>query len=167
MQTTRSASSDRVETIVVNTGPLIALARIGALTMIGELPYDFLCPAEVRAELDVGVALGHPGVEPPWLYVCPALRLSPLACFALDSGEAAVIQLALDRGIARVCIDEWKGRKAALAVGLKVFGVLGLLGRAKAIGLTRAVRPWIEKALQEGIRYHPALVQKVLEEAGE
>lgn len=155
------------EPIVINTGPLIALARIDALELVGRLPYEFLCPAEVRSELDAGVPLGYPDIDPPWLRVCPASRISPLALSALDSGEAAVIHLALDQGIQKVCIDEWKGRKAALAVGLSVFGVLGLLGRTKALGLTPAVRPWIERALQEGIRYHPGLIQKVLEAAGE
>ncbi len=156
-----------VEPVAINTGPLIALARIDALEVVGQLPYEFLCPIEVRAELDVGVPLGHPLVNPPWLHVCPASQLSPLVLSSLDSGEAAVIQLAIDRGFQRVCIDEWRGRKAALAVGLHVFGVLGLVGRAKALGLTPTLRPWIERALREGIRYHPHLIQKVLQAAGE
>jgi predicted nucleic acid-binding protein len=48
----------------------------------------------------------------------------------LGAGEAAVIQLALEQGIAVVAIDERKGRRAALSVGLRVTGSLGLLGRA-------------------------------------
>lgn len=85
----------------------------------------------------------------------------------LDAGEAAVIQLALERRVARVCIDEQKGRRAAQAVGLAVTGTLGLLGRAKQLGLISALRPWVEKAIQEGIRYDPELVRRVLEAAGE
>lgn len=155
------------ERVVINTGPLIALYRIGASEIVGRLPYEFICPEEVRAELDAGALLGYSPVEPPWLTVCAVAHLSPLVLSSIDSGEAAVIQLALDQGIARVCIDDWKGRKAALSVGLKVFGVLGLLGRAKALGLIPAVRPWVERAVQEGIRYHPKLVHRVLEAIGE
>lgn len=155
------------ERIVINTGPLIALERIDALPIVEQLPYEFLCPAEVRAELDAGVFLGHRAVNPPWLRVFPYREVSPLVLSTLDSGGAAVIQLALDLRIARVCIDEWKGRKAALSVGLQVVGVLGLLGRAKALGFIPALRPWVEKALQEGIRYHSGLVQEVLAAAGE
>ncbi|HEX7181152.1 MAG TPA: DUF3368 domain-containing protein [Thermoanaerobaculia bacterium] len=82
---------------------------------------------------------------------------------ALDEGEAAVIQLALELQVPTVVIDEWKGRRAALAAGLEVTGTLGLLGRAKLLGLIPALKPLIEKASQEGIRYHPDLVRAVLD----
>jgi predicted nucleic acid-binding protein len=85
----------------------------------------------------------------------------------LDSGEAAVIQLALELEVPWVAIDEWKGRRAALAVGLQVTGTLGLLGRAKVLGLIPSLKPLVERATAEGIRYHPELVQAVLKAAGE
>jgi len=104
--------------IVINTGPIIAFARIDALDPIGKLPYEFVCPEEVRAELDEGASVGHPRIAPAWLKVQPLKGpLSPIILSSLDSGEAAVIQLALEQGIERVCIDEWKGRRAALAAG--------------------------------------------------
>jgi predicted nucleic acid-binding protein len=86
---------------------------------------------------------------------------------ALDEGEAAVILLALEQRIPLVYIDEWKGRRMALATGLKVTGALGLLGKAKIQGIIPAVSPFIERALRHGIRYHPALVRQVLEALGE
>ena len=156
------------EHIVINTGPLITLARIEALDVAGQLPLAFICPEEVRWELDEGEAAGHPRVAPQWLTVCPLSGpISPVVLSVLDRGEAAVIQLALERSIPLVCIDEWKGRRAALAAGLKVAGVLGLLGKAKLLGLIPAVRPLVEKALQSGIRYDVALVERVLESVGE
>jgi uncharacterized protein len=156
------------ERIVINTGPLIALARIEILDVIGRLPIEFLCPQEVRDELDRGVEAGLQPVSPEWLRVIP-LRVppSPLALSALDLGEAAVIQLALEAGISRVCIDEWKGRRAALSTGLQVTGALGLLGRAKLLGLIPSLRPLVERAVDAGIRYHPALVRQVLQVVGE
>ncbi len=151
------------ERIVINTGPLIALARIEILDVIGRLPIEFCCPQEVRDELDQGVETGLQPVNPVWLRVVPLRApLSPLALSSLDLGEAAVIQLALESGVSRVCIDEWKGRRAALATGLQVTGALGLLGRAKLLGLIPSLRPLIERAVDEGIRYHPDLVRQVL-----
>jgi hypothetical protein len=47
------------ERIVINTGPLIALARMDALDVPGQLPYEFICPNEVRAELDEGASFGY------------------------------------------------------------------------------------------------------------
>ena len=40
----------------------------------------------------------------------------------------------LEQAIRDVCIDEWRGRRAAAAIGLQVTGSLGLLGRAKSLG---------------------------------
>jgi predicted nucleic acid-binding protein len=117
------------ERIVINTGPLITLACIEALDVPGQLACEFICPEEARAELEAGVVAGHPIVNSSWLQVCPLQ--GPLSCMllsALDAGEAAVILLALEQRIPLVCIDGWKGRRMALATGLKVTGALGLLG---------------------------------------
>jgi len=126
------------ERIVINTGPLIVLARIGALDVIGQLPYQFICPDAVRAELDRGETAGYARIAPSWLQVIPlATAPSPIILAALDLGEAAVIHLALEQEVRIVCIDEWKGRRAALASGFKVTGVLGLLARAKGLVLLK------------------------------
>lgn len=43
-------SRARAERIVINTGPLIALARMDALHVPGQLPYQFICPSLDTAE---------------------------------------------------------------------------------------------------------------------
>ena len=156
------------ERLVVNTGPLIALAKGDALDVIGQLPFDFVCPQAVRDELDQGARLGHPDVHATWLTVVPLGRpLDRVAAAVLDIGEAAVIQLALDEGISRVCIDERRGRQIARAVGLEVVGSLGLLLRAKLEGLVVTLRPYIDRMQSEGIWYDAELVRRVLAAAGE
>ena len=44
---------------------------------------------------------------------------------------------------------------------------LGLLGRAKRLGLIAAIRPWIDKLTACGIHYHPDLVRRFLQGIGE
>lgn len=156
------------ERIVVNTGPLIALARADALDIIGQLAFEFMCPPAVRRELDEGADLGHPAVTASWLAVTPLARpLDPVATTILDAGEAAVIQLALDEGIGRVCIDERRGRQLGRAVGLDVIGSLGLLLRAKTAGLLDELRPYLERLQAAGIWYDEDLLERVLAAAGE
>ncbi len=150
------------ERLVVNTGPLIALHRAEALDVIGQLPVEFLSPHEVRDELVEGVRHGHPPVSPSWVrFVALAKPLDLVARANLGAGEAAVIELALQDGVARVVIDERRGRRAALAVGLRVTGTLGLLGRAKELGIVPAVRPFVE-ALRAGGWYQPAIIEQFL-----
>jgi hypothetical protein len=153
--------------IVIDTGPLIALTRMKALDIPAQLDLVFLAPTEVRQELEAGAVAGHPAVRPAWV-AFQALRtpLNPLVTAVLDPGEAAVIQLALDEGIPQV-IDELKGRRMALSVGLKVTGAMGLLGRAKRAGIIPAARPFLDRAALAGIRYHPDLIGRFLQALGE
>ena len=52
------------ECIIINTGPLIAFARMDALELPGRLPFSFICPCEVREELDEGIITAlHPFVQ--------------------------------------------------------------------------------------------------------
>jgi len=121
-----------IEKIVTNTSPLLSLSKMRVSEVIGKLPFEFICPAEVKAEILAGASQGYDVEIPAWLKtVSLKNQPSPLAVAALDKGEAAVIQLALENNIALVCIDELKGRRAALAVGLKVVGSLGLIGKQR------------------------------------
>lgn len=156
------------ETLVINTGPLVALGRVDAFDVIGQLPIEVFAPSQVADEIAAGLRLGHPVSVPPWVKVVPLkATLGAMSVSALDVGEAAVIQLAIERGVTRVCIDEWRGRRAAASVGLKVTGSLGLLGRAKKVGIIPAVHPWVEKLALAGIHYHPDLLAKFLSSVDE
>lgn len=156
------------ERIVVNTGPIVALSRAGVTGVVARMPFEFLSPLEVRGELAKGPPAGREPVDFTWVRFVPrTTRLNPLAVSNLDEGEAAVIQLALDEQIATVCIDERKGRRAALAVGLRVTGTLGILGRAKALGLLSSVRPPVEKMVSGGDWFDPALLAQFYASIGE
>lgn len=151
--------------IVIDSGPLILLAKIDALPIAAALPYHFIAPQNVIDELDVGVALGYQAVEAPWLTVEQLNAPIPAMIRAtLDDGEAAVIQLALERNINIVCLDDLRGRRLAKAVGLSVVGVLGLLAKAKALGIIPALTPYIDKLLAAGAHYSPDLVNKMIAE---
>lgn len=156
------------ERIAINTSPLIAFGKMQALDIIAQLPYEFISPAQVEAEIMNGASLGYPVALPGWVNVLSLQSpLTPVASLALDDGEAAVIQLALEQRLTRVCIDELKGRRAALSVGLQVVGSLALLGRAKTKGLIPAARPFIEQAQQGGIYYDANLISTFLQSLGE
>jgi len=156
------------ERIVINTGPLVALGRAGVTATVAKVPLDFIAPLEVQREVQRGPSAGHETIDTSWVRFVPlAIPLSPLAVSNLDEGEAAVIQLALDQGIPLVCIDERKGRRAALAVGLKVTGTLGLLGRAKGLGLIPSVRPHVERMVAGGDWFDTALLARFYAAIGE
>ena len=156
------------ERIVVNTGPLITLAKAQAIPVIQALPFSFMCPQQVAQEIEAGIGEGHTEVTLEWLEVVQLRQpLNPVAAAALDVGEAAVIQLALEQEVERVCIDDKKGRRMALAVGLRPVGTLGLLLRAKNTGVISEVKPCLNRIMEAGAWYAPALIKRILREARE
>lgn len=80
------------ERIVIDTGPLVAFSRAELLDVVGTLPFDFVCPEEVRQELAAGETAGYPRVEPKWLtHLSLSSPIDYVAKPALDAGETAVI----------------------------------------------------------------------------
>jgi predicted nucleic acid-binding protein len=65
-------------------------------------------------------------------------------------------------------VDEFAGRRAASAAGLRVTGVLGVLVRSKDKGLIPAIYPLIERMIREAhIHVSPEVVADALRLAGE
>lgn len=152
------------EIFVINSGPLIAFARMDALQIAEQLPYSFVIPDEVNEELISGPKdLLSTGQLPSFIEVqVLSSPRNPQLFDNLDSGEAAVIQLALERGLPTVCLDERKARRVAAQNGLKALGSLGLLGRAKNLGIIGEINPFITKALESGVYYNPQLIEDFL-----
>ena len=154
--------------IVINTSPLIALGKMGLLDLVRELPIVLVTPTQVKQELDAGIELGHLIGFPGWVEVRElSLPIDQSFFDRLDSGEAAVIQLALEIEVDTVCLDEIKGRRIAKELGLSVTGSLGILGKAKKLGLVNEIKPVILAAIENGIYYDDRLIERFLRELGE
>jgi predicted nucleic acid-binding protein len=63
--------------------------------------------------------------------------------------------------------DGLEARRCAKAMGLRVIGTLGVVGRAKAIGRIAEPRPVVEHLRRTGLYASDALVQHILREVGE
>lgn len=151
--------------LVCNTGPILALGKMGVLEHLPRLGLEIVLPRAVAKELDDGTDAGFPVVRPSWIPVVEHPH-NPAFESSLDPGEAAVLDLALTLGVRQVCIDEWRGRRAAHAVGLQVVGSLGLLGRMLQSGIVESMDAPLENALRAGVRYHPDLLERFREAMG-
>jgi len=154
--------------VVMDSGPLILMAKIDALPILPQLPLHYISSPIVFKELADGPSFGHPVVDAPWLRMAAPLEPVPAYIRAtLDDGEAEAIHLALERNIRLICLDDRRGRRMAKALGLEVVGLLGLLTLAKRQGVIPALRPYIDRLLEIGARYSPALLQAVLTNVAE
>lgn len=162
----------RPQEIVINTGPLIALvAALGDLTILKSLYHKVHVPHEVSIEI---MGNGVEGFAAPQFEQAEWLQkwtqptgLMPLLQNTLDSGEAAVIQLALNQGLQTVCIDEAVGRRIARLCGLSLTGSLGILLRAKLEGYPISIYESVHRMQQRGIWLSDGLVRSVLRYASE
>jgi predicted nucleic acid-binding protein len=161
----------RTTEIVINASPTIALvAALGSLQVL-QMYRTVWVPFEVCAEITTGGAVQFAVAEfeaAHWLrkMETPA-TLSPALVNTLDVGEAAVIQLALDRHIQTVCIDETVGRRMARLHGLSVTGSIGVLLRAKEEGFPFSMRSAIQRMQARGIWLSAGVVDFALTQAGE
>jgi len=101
-----------------------------------------------------------------WLTVVDDVIIDPTLPL-LDGGEAAALSLAQTIGARLILLDERKARRIAARIGLPVAGTLAVLLRAKQQGLITAIRPYITQMQSQGRRFHPNLIGRLREEAGE
>ena len=157
--------------IVINTSPIIALvAALGDLRVL-QIYRQVWIPLEVCQEIAVGGKARFALAEfeaAHWLQKHPhPLSIAPVLLNTLDKGEAAVIQLALDKTVATVCIDEPAGRRVARLHNLALTGSLGILLRALREGYTFSMSSAIERMRAHGIRLSTRVIEFALTQAGE
>ena len=158
--------------IVINTSPLIAIvAAMGDFNVLQSLYTNVIVPFEVSQEILIGGTTGLSVTEFQadfWLKKQSVpVNISPILLNSLDIGEASVIQLALNKNISTVCIDEAVGRRIARLSGLAVTGSIGILLRAKKEGYSLSIKTAIEKMLNHNIRLSQRVIDFALKESGE
>ncbi len=149
--------------IIVNSGPLISLARIGRLDLLPELFGEVLAPAAVFREVTRDESL--PGArniaEAEWLRIVEVSdqaivdRLS----FWLDAGESEVLALAGELG-ATAAIYERRGRNIAASLGIPQTGTVGILLAAKRAGLIPSITPLLDQLTASGVRLSARLYEE-------
>jgi len=156
---------------VINTSPWIALCAAGQAELLRKLFENIVMPDAVHDEIRAG---GKKGIgvreleKADWLQIMNIRDVSKIVLLhELDRGEAEVIILAQEQGITQVIIDEKIARMQAQVSGLAVTGTLGLLLRAKRLGLIDQISPLTENILKAGIYIHREIVKGILQEAGE
>ena len=158
--------------LVCNTGPLIALGLLGRLDLLKGLFSEVLIPKAVQWEIEQG-GVNRLGLESfrraEWIRVTPLTGgRDVLLESLLDAGEAAVISLEREQGVATVLIDERKARRVARDIhGLQVIGTARILVEAKRLGLLAEVASSFNQLRQDGYWIHDTIVQAALREAGE
>ena len=132
--------------VVSDTSPLTALLRIGAADLLPRLFSVVVIPEAVKRELQ----RTHPEL-PSWLRVEPVrhAELVRRDLLTVDVGEAEAIALAGELRSDHLLIDERKGRRLAVEVGIPVIGLLGITLLAKHRELIPSAREFVDRLDKE------------------
>ena len=149
--------------VVADAGPLIGLSRVVSLSI---LPAVFARTLITRTVLEECLArpdrpegaLIQSAADSGWLNL--VTDAAPPSGWELDAGETSAMATARDLG-AGLLIDDRAARRVAVALGIPVIGLLGVLVLAKRAGVIPQVRPLTGRLVASG--YY--LAERVIEEA--
>jgi uncharacterized protein len=159
--------------VVSNTTPLIGLATIQRFDLLRHI---FGAIRIAQAVYDEAVVAGREiggakreVTEATWITVVPVQdRLAvEVLLDELDLGEAETIVLARELQADWVLMDERKGRRKLAQLKLDKIGTVGILLRAKQLGLIPNVRHDLEQLQQNGFSLSQTVINTILEQANE
>jgi len=154
--------------VVANTTPLIALADVGHLDLLQKMYQEILIPPSVLEEIQSEPAyslIRHSA----WIRILEIEKTETRMAFRsrLHAGEVDAIILALEQKADLVIMDDNAAKKTAKFHGLSVTGTLGVLIRAKEQGYISAVKPVMQRLLDDGFFISETVRQYVLAACGE
>jgi len=159
--------------VVSNTTPLIGLAQIQRFDLLQRLFGEVYIPQAVYDEAVIaGREEGGAKREissAAWIKtvnVTDRLAVEVLLD-EMDSGEAEVIVLARELRAEWVLMDEKKGRRKLSQMSINRIGTLGILLKAKQVGLLTEIRSDIEKLRRQGFSISQDVIDAVLQQADE
>jgi predicted nucleic acid-binding protein len=164
--------------VIADAGPLIGLARIDSLHLLGRLFGHVCITATVHDEIlpaaatfpDAGLlarALADGWIEVVDTPPDDGKMLNP----GIDAGEASAIRTACrwrDAGDAVLLVmDDRAGRQEARSRGIALIGTAAVIGLAKTQGWIPAARPLLQRLAQSGYYLGQPVIAAVLHETGE
>ncbi len=159
--------------VVSNTTPLIGLASIQRFDLLRQIFGELIIAQAVYEEAVVaGREIGGAKREvlaADWIKTVQVKdRLAvEVLLDELDLGEAETIVLARELAADWVLMDEKKGRRKLTQLGLQKIGTVGILLKAKQVGLIVELRPESDLLSERGFGVSQGVIDAVLRQANE
>jgi len=159
--------------VVSDATPIISLAKISMLDILGKFYNKVLLPRAVYNEVCSNSDYTE---EAELVKNCTFIKVEAvnneqsvkiLRAAGLDLGESEAIILADSLSDSLLLMDERKGRQIAQGMGLRIIGTLGILLQAKRIGLIDEIKPLLDALLVANFRISESLYNSILEQVSE
>jgi len=158
--------------VVSNATPLIGLAMAERFDLLQKLFGRVYIPQGVYDEVvtEGGERFGAQEVShAAWISLVEVKDKLAVEVLAddLGKGESETIVLARELGANWVLVDERLARRKLDVLGIPTIGTLGILLKAKEVGLLQALSPAVEQLRTRGFRLSRRVYEDVLRTAGE
>lgn len=159
--------------VVSNTTPLIGLESIQRFNLLQQLFGELIIPEAVYDEFVVGGrergGAKYEVLSASWIRKIMVNDRSAVEVLLdeLDLGESETIVLACEINAHWVLMDEKKGRRKLAQLNMNKMGTVGILLKAKQLGLIPVVQPEIERLCQQGFGLSQSVIEAVLRQANE
>lgn len=147
--------------IIADTSCLIILEKIDELELLNKLFGEIIITTEIAAEFNKEL--------PTWLVVRETgnKNYQRILEASLDKGEASAIAYAIEQDDCLLIIDDYKGRKYAKQLGIKITGTLGVIIDAKLSSRIESIKPILEKIRKTDFRLSDQLEDYALKKSNE
>ncbi|HCZ37740.1 MAG TPA: DUF3368 domain-containing protein [Cytophagales bacterium] len=146
--------------ILSDTSCLILLDKIGELNLLNKLFGQIIVTREIANEFGRELPTWFKIENPTNLIYQQILEAS------LDKGEASAIAFAIEQSDCLLIIDDYKGRRFAEQLGIKITGTLGVV-LAKLHGHINSVKPILAKIKTTDFRLESELEKRILKNSKE
>jgi predicted nucleic acid-binding protein len=160
--------------IVADTGPIIALSKIGKISLLKSIAGEVLIPPMVYKELFGKIGSESNEIDRAlntFIRLKKEITLdeaTEMALADLGEGEKQAIGLASNLGEdVLLLIDDRAGRRVAEKLNIATAGLVGLLVVAKEMGFVESVGPLIEDLRHSGYWLSDDLITTAKRLAGE
>lgn len=147
--------------VIADTSCLIIFDKIDEFKILKRVYNEVITTPEVLGEF------GKP--LPGWIITEPVKdkKYQRFMEAQLDLGESSVIALAVEKGDVTLILDDLRARKLSRRLGLKYTGSLGVINKAKEIGVIDKIRPLIDKLIKTDFRISDKVIDDLLKRNNE
>ena len=148
-------------TIISDTSCLILLTNIGELDLLHELY------GQIITKIDIANEYGEK--LPNWVEIKEVKDKyrQRILEMQIDKGESSAITLALETSDCTLILDDYKARRIAEQLHLSFTGTIGVIIKAKLLGLIPSIKPLLDKIRQTNFRVSVDIELQALKEANE
>lgn len=157
--------------VIVNSTPLIILSNAQSLSVLKSVYNEITIPKavfdEVTAKEDSACNELRDNLD--WIHIENISNEASKRMYQakLHAGEVEVMILAQETNAELVILDDNAAKKTAKFLGLTVTGTLGVLLKAKNLGIIPSIKPIIDRIRDNGFFITDDIYNLVLNKAGE